>query len=83
MKSGQLLDKVEKLEARVRELEAKPPQILSYPVYVPYPHYVWPSVPYCPQPYTYQPFSYSYQGVAGNQGINNYVSYSGMGSING
>jgi hypothetical protein len=35
MKVKELLEKIEKLEARVRELEAKAPQILSYPMYVP------------------------------------------------
>jgi hypothetical protein len=72
--------KIEELEKRVKELEMRPPQIVSYPVYIPYPHYVWPSYPYMPmQPYWYGANQYGNQAIGiGNyqQSLNDYQSLS-------
>lgn len=78
-----LKERVEELERKVRELEARPAVV--YPLYIPQPYYVQPLQPwYNPQPYYVPPYTITCQGgLQGNQlqqgmqgvGIGN-VSYS-------
>lgn len=95
MNTKDLLDKIEKLEARIRELEARPaqPSIVHHHHYQPYPYYVWPQYPYVPAPYIPAPCLYPLTGYSINcsgsalgalagQQMHNSVSYMGSdGSI--
>jgi len=69
-------DKIEELERRIKELEARPPQIMSYPVYLPYPYYVWPAAPYIPSPIPFpQPFQPTwYTTTCGNEALSGATS---------
>lgn len=81
MKTKDLLDKIEKLEARIRDLEARPVYPIIHVHPSPAPVYV-PVVPYYVQPYI-QPSYPWYTPMCGGAGNNTQISYGGNAGIGG